>query len=129
MLDFFFEAPGPHVSARGHHRFVLYRQGDRYPLPDVVLATQEGTATVPVQEITIAETSLTDQQVLRENSRAALVLREAIAFAWAPRDRSGLEHVAARRVVADGRTVPTYDWTLGRTRLLRVRATRERPAP
>ena len=106
MLDFFFETPDPHTDARGHHRFVLYRQGNGYPLPDVVLATQEGTATVPVQEVTIAETSLADQQVLRENSRAALVLREAIQFAWAPRERSGLEHVAARRLVADGRAVP-----------------------
>lgn len=106
MLDFFFETPDPYTNARGHHRFVLYKRGDEYPLPDVVLVTQKGTASVPAQEVTIAETSLGGKQAVRENSREALTLREALRSAWAPRNQSGLEHVVGRHTVAEGRVVP-----------------------
>src|SRR5215469_1405084 len=98
MLDLFFETPDPHTDARGAHRFALYQNGDRYPLPDVVLRTEEGTATVPVQEAGISDVTGDGRETLR--------LREVIQSEWDARDQSGMEHVAARYMLAEGCAVP-----------------------
>jgi hypothetical protein len=106
VLDLYFETPDQHVDARGGHRYVLYRDGLGYPLPDVVLATQEGTATVALREVAIAEIEPADGADLRPNSRTTLQLRDMIRDAWAPLDRSGPGHVPVRHVVAENRAVP-----------------------
>lgn len=98
MLDLVLEAPDPHVDARDAHRYVLYEDQGQYRLPDAVLLTAEGTATVPVQEARISDVVGGD--------RGALPLQGAIRSAWDVRDQPGLGVIAARCVLAEGRKVP-----------------------
>ncbi len=97
MLHLAFETSDPHVDARGAQRYVLYQDHDQYRLPDVVLLTDAGTATVPVQEAGIFE--------IAGGGRAALALREEIKAAWDNANLAGIEHIAARRVLTSDRAV------------------------
>jgi hypothetical protein len=106
VLDLYFETPDRHVDARGGHRYVLYRDGLGYPLPDVVLATQEGTATVALREVAITEITPADDADLRPNSNTTLLLRDKIKDAWAPLDPAGPGYVPVRHVVTRDRSVP-----------------------
>lgn len=98
MLDLAFEAADPHVDPRGAYRYVLYQNGESYPLPDVVLTTEVGTASVQVGEVVIAEVSA--------GRIGAPRLCEEIRRVWAPGTGRGLEHVPARHVLARDCAVP-----------------------
>jgi hypothetical protein len=104
VLELYFESPDRHVSARGNGRFVLYRDGDGYPLPNVVLATHEGKPTVPLRDVAITDIALVGGADMRAANNAAQLLEE-IGSGWKAHDPTGVEHVAFDHNVAVGRAV------------------------
>lgn len=104
MLKLYFESSDRHVNPRGSGRFQLYRDGDRYPLPDVVLLTQEGKPTVPLRDVAITDISLVGGPDAR-TTNAATQLLEEIGSVWRAQDQTGLEHVAFDHNVAVGTAV------------------------
>lgn len=98
MLNLVFETPDRHVEPRGAHRFVVYAWGDVYPLPDVVLLTEQGSApTVPLQEARIS--------AVLDGRGDPSGLQVDIRSAWDAEPASGTDHVTARRELVVGRAV------------------------
>lgn len=104
MLTLVFQAPDDSIRRPSASRFVLYEQGDRYTLPDVVLRAEAGISQVDLHEVRIQKVTLPPHPDGSPNP-APPHLDTAIRFAWTQGVATGQDWVQGQKVVSAGATL------------------------